>query len=1273
MKLKFQKLKAESRKLKSAAGLPRRSFAEAGIALVVTLIMISVIAFMAITFLVISQRERGSVSVAANQTDARLAAETALQTATARLLAPVIAYTNPFNYDLLVSTNYINPEGFFSGNSYPTNVNYDYLNGGGLLNAAQQQQNIANLLYDPRPPVYITNRLAGGTDFRFFLDLNRNQLHDASGLLPETNNLNAPTGNTNFYVGDPEWIGILERPEWPHSASNRFIARYAYIAVPTSKTLDLNYIHNQAKNPIKANLDPFGGDFLRNQGVGSWELNLAAFLYDLNTNGWGGAYTYDPLVSGTVSGNAFISAESLYRYRLNGASGTAYNGLASVNNLFNGTPGPTLFAQDMIDEYTDGLLQTGVAVTGENDNPANPWPGADNPNHFFTTQDLFDPTKSSVDFTNRLLTVSANNSSYDRYTFSRLLSQLGTDSSAESGKLNLNYRNVTNGVVVPNLETNFYAWTPIEFFTNAANRLLLNLTNEPEFKKAFGNRTASNTPSITYIMIWPTNDYTPAVHRMLQVAANLYDATTNRYPLTTNLAAPTVFRPLFTKTGTNIVVISGYEEVTNSTALINTNTPMRDLKNAADMAATWGASDMVYGVPLVIGAKKGFPSFNALALETAVRVTRKLNLYRPTTSATPNEIRQMYLLGISNNLSVAAWNSYSNKYPLSVQLIVAADITTVLTNENGIIPTSFYSGTGLTSNRFSIGFVTNYPANSWAGFVPSKAKYSFQIPLTNSFEGLTNCSVWQSAGPLSPLGFFKPETNNFSQQGLMPPHWWMNVNTRLRFIMVDTSSSPNRILDYVNLSSDAETLDITKELAHGSACDGNPDADTSFGGVWCTNMPATYPPYAYVPTYGILNQIGISGGHPAVSDARWRSFNAVVNNKADSIGNFDLFMRGLDKTNLVMQAPFSPYRMIYQYVSWAVNDPLVHYTVQDLTDLLSGTVVTREWDDNQASPIRAFGTTVPGHYRPWGGDPYSDTETKTPTDYHLELKDPLVKNSDAWDFPTNKLPNLGWLGRVHRGTPWQTLYMKSATADTDTWKKWTGNSDDFDSVLAQPDKDWHLFDLFTTAPNANATYGQLPINQTGLAAWSAVLSGVLTLSNNMADAALSSWVTPSYASVPIDPAGVTGGTNSAVQRIVDGINLTRDSTNYNNGSFKHLGDILSVPELSANSPFLNLSSAAQTQYGVGEAAYERIPQQIMSLLRLGDQPRFVIYAYGQSLKPADRSIVQAAPYTGLCTNYQITGETAIRAVLRVEGVGVNDAKPYQPRVVIESYNNLPPD
>ena len=46
-------------------------------------------------------------------------------------------------------------------------------------------------------------------------------------------------------VGDPEWIGVLQRPDQPYGPNNPFVARYAFIAVPVGNTLDLNAIHNQ--------------------------------------------------------------------------------------------------------------------------------------------------------------------------------------------------------------------------------------------------------------------------------------------------------------------------------------------------------------------------------------------------------------------------------------------------------------------------------------------------------------------------------------------------------------------------------------------------------------------------------------------------------------------------------------------------------------------------------------------------------------------------------------------------------------------------------------------------------------------------------------------------------------------------------------------------------------------------------------------------------------------------------------------------------------------
>jgi hypothetical protein len=57
----------------------------------------------------------------------------------------------------------------------------------------------------------------------------------------------------------------------------------------------------------------------------------------------------------------------------------------------------------------------------------------------------------------------------------------------------------------------------------------------------------------------------------------------------------------------------------------------------------------------------------------------------------------------------------------------------------------------------------------------------------------------------------------------------------------------------------------------------------------------------------------------------------------------------------------------------------------------------------------------------------------------------------------------------------------------------------------------------------------------------------------------------------------------------------------------------------------------------------------------------VIYAYGQALKPADRSVVSGGQFYGTCTNYQITGEVVTRTVVRFEPVTTPSlTDPYTP-------------
>jgi hypothetical protein len=355
----------------------------------------------------------------------------------------------------------------------------------------------------------------------------------------------------------------------------------------------------------------------------------------------------------------------------------------------------------------------------------------------------------------------------------------------------------------------------------------------------------------------------------------------------------------------------------------------------------------------------------------------------------------------------------------------------------------------------------------------------------------------------------------------------------------------------------------------------------------------------------------------------------------------------------------------------------VHYTDGDLRQLELGEGV-------QELPLTIVPQTLENigqlndRYQPWGGNPRSSARTGTSgrRNFDLRFKDPLVRSSDSWQFPTNKFPNVGWLGRVHRGTPWQTIYMKASEIPNSRsraggagreWREWTGNANRRDALLTYPQEDWRLFDLFTTAFNENATAGQLSVNQDGLAAWSAVLSGVIALTNITPDGNWLNYdptVVITNEPVVIPPAGVGAG-NSPLARIVQGINSDRNRTTRGKG-FQAVGEVLQAEELTVRSPFLNLS-AAQQQNGITDAMYERIPQQIMGLLRGRDQPRYVIYSYGQALKPAERSLVTSGDFFGMCTNYQIMAESATRTVVRVEGA------PENPRVVVESFNVLPPD
>jgi hypothetical protein len=713
--------------------------------------------------------------------------------------------------------------------------------------------------------------------------------------------------------------------------------------------------------------------------------------------------------------------------------------------------------------------------------------------------------------------------------------------------------------------------SPIGFFTNVANRLL---------QSQLGL-------SLNHLQVFPTNQYTPSVHRLLQVTANLYDATTNRsdtaYPY-----LPSVFRPVFanqTSATNRGVFIIGYQEVTNASVLAQQMVDLSD-SNSRQTLKPLDDQHMVYNVPLVIGAKKGFPNFNEFAMQTLVQVTRKLQFTRRNGPNTPiSHTNQMFLVGISNVFGVEAWNSYGTNFPRPLRLYVWPDISVVMTNETGRVLNP-------TSQRYQPGWtLADVAGDAWPGYNRAFEMYSFQIPLSTNLLFLTN-STYQYASAQ-----FVPPTGTFEQvaPAFYIPHWWLDVKARLRFAVVDTSVNPARIVDYLNLA-DQNLVSLTDVLTWGGQITNVYVPDGGYGSLWCTNH---YPAIAdeSLPTYGVLNQIQISlGQQPAYGEAVWNSAMNAFPAGMDKPAAIDSFRNQFGLGHLfshpagtvfypsnTFTAPFQPVRNIFFVTSWQANDPLVHYTVGDLTSLTRTNFAL----DNLPSPAPLANL---GHvnvrYEPWGGNPSSGRSSTTKFD--LRVKDPLMLQPDSWDFPTNLLSNLSWLGRVHRGTPWQTLCLKSAGTDLGTWTAWTGNGQvvtnwngvTSDAFFTQPTNDWRIASPVVSLLSTNDPRSLAPVSQPTAAAWCGFLDGLTVLTNS--------------APGQFDPVIISSNSPQAAT-VAAALDTARSSRP--GRRFGDVADILATPQLSVASPWLDTNGVAQLQSSMDDEACEAIPAQLLTLLR----------------------------------------------------------------------------
>ena len=835
----------------------------------------------------------------------------------------------------------------------------------------------------------------------------------------------------------------------------------------------------------------------------------------------------------------------------------------------------------------------------------------------------------------RLKSAGTATDTYDRYTFYRMLAELGTDSSADDGRLNLNYSNavvqydfrglVTNITIVTGAETNLVLWTPTNFFHAAADQLLRTYTanwyaaDTTSNKYWFTNTFAVTAPfSITNIPVWVSNRfvYTPAVHRLLQLAANLYDAST----ITNNGVAnnlPHVFRPVFERNNNNDVFIVGYVPVISVTGTGDQqlaaphfitdlssfgflNTPLNDGSGSVN----------VYGVPWIIGAKKGLPAFNQFYMTNTAQISRKLMFTRDhagsPSASNPFTTNQMYVWSFNTGLGISFWNSYNTAYPRPVTIYASDALFATLTetNINGVVRSWTNNPVFLLNNSssgYSLG-PNQWSGSQWSGTSPSaypNNMNSFQTA-NWSFSFLPSPTVFRFGPPYDSGGFpteFDPTISptgslpeNTSPQWAQLPQFGMAMTNYLQAYILDgPSSGPYNVIDYVQFRDPNVASDMNSAL-QDPTYPGHPD----YYYQWSTNLWSS----TTVP-YGVYNQWYVSENYKLAPPAggQWNTAPTpmgVTTPDAESAffsaffkpnGAFSYNGQQYFNTVTSMQAPYTPSRTVSTAYLLQANDPLVHYLASDLNGQ-NGAIAQwyhstwpngawRHNDDLLNSPLPVVPPTpIGGRFQPWGwsaqmaGVPNADTNQ-----YNMAYKDSLTWGPDTWDFPTNLYPSVGWIGRVHRGTPWQTVDLKASDIlkeyivqpssnttnyiGTNTWANWIGdalpwnafdanNSYDpayyanyFDAANAAPIQDRVLFDIFTSRLNDNAVHGTLPINQTHLAAWSALFGGMVVLTNTTMFPNAS--ILPSYFATNISPAGVDAA-NSPLWALVNGangINATR--------------------------------------------------------------------------------------------------------------------------------------
>ena len=430
-------------------------------------------------------------------------------------------------------------------------------------------------------------------------------------------------------------------------------------------------------------------------------------------------------------------------------------------------------------------------------------------------------------------------------------------------------------IIIVSVALRVPAQTPLEFFTNQANALL-------QAELGFG---------VTNIPVYSTTNaaigYSSSIHYLLQSAANDYDATTPA----TNF--PSVFRPVFSwQAGTLFIV--GYTCVTTDFyAQISCG-----FKALTDPTIT--ANDNVWGIPWIVGAKGQTPAFNEYCYSSEVNVERQLLFVRyPAatpgqyyTNRPPQYTNQFYIMSVSNIFGAEAWNFYPTTFTNSVTLVISNQVSVTITN-------NYNFGMNMVFNM-----ATNWPIDSWPGWPGYGRTGGFMIPLFTNTISLP-ISYWsesteQFVAFLNGTTGFLP--SDLQQTGWPVHAWTLNITNNLMYALVDNATG--HVLDFVNLGAFGSSLNVTEQL---SSIQETPN-------MWIVE-PATDAPNSRM-SEGAINQIytGIQqqGGNLLF-------YNSLIGASPNIPG-------------AIFGDPYIAFASFIQSCSWQAGNPLVHYTVEDLTN-----------------------------------------------------------------------------------------------------------------------------------------------------------------------------------------------------------------------------------------------------------------------------------------------------------------------------------------------------